>query len=117
MAIDDVCHQTSELPSDTTSMGSTSQFVEFVGPIEQVSSRVKSVDRIVAKARRVGCPLTPEWMRRTILDIAGVRVVFSKPKPNGYKSLHMTIEIPVLMPDRGSGIGIIGWFRPGWRMS
>jgi len=155
MAIDDVCHQTSELPSDTTSMGSTSQIVEFVAPyqlailelsarfgilrdelthpdrgcpIEQVSSRVKSFDRIVAKARRVGCPLTPEWMRRTILDIAGVRVVcgvisdtyrvaslvgaqpdvrvmeiddyISKPKPNGYKSLHMTIEIPVLMPDR-----------------
>ena len=68
-------------------------------PIEQVSSRVKSFDRIVAKARRVGWPLTPEWVRRTILDIAGVRVVFSKPKPNGYKSLHMTIEIPVLMPD------------------
>ena len=155
MAIDDVCHQTSELPGDTTNMGSTAQFVEFVAPyqlaiselsarfgilrdelthpdrgcpIEQVSSRVKSVDRIVAKARRMGCPLTPEWMRRTILDIAGVRVVcgvisdtyrvaslvgaqpdvrvmeiddyISTPKPNGYKSLHMTIEIPVLMPDR-----------------
>lgn len=155
MAIDDVCHQTSELPGDTTSTGSSSQFVEFVAPyqlaiselsarfgilrdelthpdrgcpIEQISSRVKSVDRIVAKARRMGCPLTPEWMRRTILDIAGVRVVcgvisdtyrvaslvgaqpdvrvmeiddyISTPKPNGYKSLHMTIEIPVLMPDR-----------------
>jgi putative GTP pyrophosphokinase len=24
----------------------------------------------------------------------------AKPKLNGYKSLHMTIEIPVLMPDR-----------------
>ncbi len=159
MAIDDACHQTSELPSETTSMttsmGSTSEVVRFVSPyqlaisglsarfgilrdelthpergcpIEQVSSRVKTFDRIVAKARTVGCPLTPEWMRRMILDIAGVRVVcgvisdtyrvasmigaqpdvrvlivedyIAKPKLNGYKSLHMTIEIPVLLPDR-----------------
>jgi putative GTP pyrophosphokinase len=155
MAIDDACHQTSELPSETASTASTSEVVRFVSPyqlaiselsarfgilrdelthpdrgcpIEQVSSRVKSFDRIAAKARRLGCPLTPEWMRRTILDIAGVRVVcgvisdtyrvatligaqpdvtvlvfedyIAKPKLNGYRGLHMTIEIPVLMPDR-----------------
>ena len=89
MAIDDVCHQTSELPSDTTSMGSTSQFVEFVAPyqlaiselsarfgilrdelthpdrgcpIEQVSSRVKSFDRIVARPEGWADRLTPEWI-------------------------------------------------------
>ena len=97
-------------------------------PIEHVSSRVKSLDRIVAKAERMGCRPALEWIRCSILDIAGVRVIcgvisdtyrvasllsaqpdvtvlvvedyIAKPKPNGYKSLHMTIEIPVLLPDR-----------------
>lgn len=97
-------------------------------PIEQVSSRVKSLDRIVAKAQRICCPVSPESIRRAILDIAGVRIVcgvisdvyrvarllgdradvtvievedyIARPKANGYKSLHMTLEVPVSVNER-----------------
>ena len=97
-------------------------------PIEHVSSRVKSPDSIIAKAQRLRSPLTVAHIRQNIRDIAGVRITcglisdtyhvadliggqpdvtvlevedyIAKPKPNGYKSLHMAIEIPVFLSDR-----------------
>jgi putative GTP pyrophosphokinase len=97
-------------------------------PIEHVSSRVKSPDSIMAKAQRLRCPLTVAHIRQNIRDIAGVRITcglisdtyrvadliggqpdvsvlevedyIAKPKSNGYKSLHMAIEIPVFLSDR-----------------
>ncbi|WP_016880631.1 MULTISPECIES: GTP pyrophosphokinase family protein [unclassified Rhodococcus (in: high G+C Gram-positive bacteria)] len=97
-------------------------------PIEHVSSRVKSPDSIMAKAQRLSCPLTVARIRQNIRDIAGVRVTcglisdtyrvadliggqpdvtvlevedyIAKPKSNGYKSLHMAVEIPVFLSDR-----------------
>jgi ppGpp synthetase/RelA/SpoT-type nucleotidyltranferase len=97
-------------------------------PIEAVSSRVKTHDSIVAKAQRVCCPLTADDIRANVLDIAGVRITcgrvsdayriaarlselpdvtlievedyIAKPKPNGYKSLHMTVELPVFLTNQ-----------------
>jgi putative GTP pyrophosphokinase len=97
-------------------------------PIAVVSSRVKTLDSIRRKAQRIGCPLTVDDIRTNILDIAGVRVTcgaladtyriatmlsqqpdvtvievedyIAHPKPNGYKSFHMTIEVPVFLSDR-----------------
>jgi putative GTP pyrophosphokinase len=97
-------------------------------PIESVSSRVKSRDRIVGKAQRLHCPLSAEQLRRTIRDIAGVRITcgvisdtyrvarllaaqsditvievedyITKPKSNGYRSLHMVAEVPVFLSTR-----------------
>ncbi|GLY04355.1 MULTISPECIES: GTP pyrophosphokinase family protein [Actinoplanes] len=97
-------------------------------PIEHVTTRLKTVTSIAAKARRVGCELTFDDLRVTIRDIAGVRIVCSfvsdvytvadmltrqpdikllmtkdyiaKPKANGYRSLHLIVEIPVFMSDR-----------------
>jgi putative GTP pyrophosphokinase len=97
-------------------------------PIEAVSSRIKTHDSIVAKAQRLCCPLTADEIRANILDIAGVRITcdcvsdtyriaarlsdlpdvtvievedyIAKPKPNGYKSLHMVVEIPVRLSNR-----------------
>ena len=97
-------------------------------PIEVVSSRVKTHDSIAAKAQRVCCPLTADAIRTNILDIAGVRITCSrvsdtyriaarlselsdvtvievedyiaKPKPNGYKGLHMIVEISVRLSNR-----------------
>ena len=97
-------------------------------PIEAVSSRIKTHDSIVAKAQRLCCPLTADDIRDNILDIAGVRITcgqvsdtyriaahlsglpdvtvievedyIAKPKPNGYKSLHMIVEIPVRLSNR-----------------
>ena len=97
-------------------------------PIAVVSSRVKTLDSIRRKAQRIRCPFTVDDIRINILDIAGVRVTcgvlsetyristmlsqqtdvtvievedyIAHPKPNGYKSFHMIIQLPVLLGDR-----------------
>jgi putative GTP pyrophosphokinase len=97
-------------------------------PIEHVRSRLKSPDSLFAKAARGGRQTSLETFADTVLDIAGVRVVcpfisdvywikdmltrqsdvtvldvddyISSPKPNGYRSLHLTIEVPVFLSDR-----------------
>lgn len=97
-------------------------------PIEHIGSRLKSPESIVRKAVRKDSPLTFDGIRKTVLDIAGVRVTCSfisdayeisdmltrqrdvtvvevkdyiaRPKDNGYKSLHVIVEIPVFMSDR-----------------
>ncbi|MGR2753595.1 GTP pyrophosphokinase [Agromyces arachidis] len=94
-------------------------------PIEHLSSRLKSLDSVAAKMRRKGVEPTFETIRRTITDIAGVRVTCSfvsdvyriaelltaqsdvrvirvkdyiaHPKENGYQSLHLLIEVPVFL--------------------
>ncbi|NYG59258.1 putative GTP pyrophosphokinase [Nocardioides daedukensis] len=97
-------------------------------PIEHVLSRVKSPESIFDKMQRRGVPSTLEDIREQITDIAGVRVTCSftsdvyrvfdllsgqpdlkvvqvedyivDPKPNGYRSLHALVEIPVHLSDR-----------------
>lgn len=97
-------------------------------PIEHLGSRLKSLDSIVAKARRKGIPLTPEGVRENMFDVAGVRVTcafvsdiyrvrdllvgqrdltvleerdyIAHPKGNGYKSLHLIVQVPVFLSDR-----------------
>jgi putative GTP pyrophosphokinase len=96
-------------------------------PIEHVSSRLKSIDSIRMKASRIGCEFTPEAITHQIFDIAGIRIVCSfledaywvlsmltsqpdlkvieikdyiaNPKPNGYRSLHAIVQIPVFLSD------------------
>ena len=94
-------------------------------PIEHVSSRIKSPESLLDKVTRKGAEPTFAAMRQHITDIAGVRITCSftadcyrvlealttqddvrviqikdyiaTPKPNGYKSLHALIEIPVYL--------------------
>ncbi len=94
-------------------------------PIEHVSSRVKSVDSLVEKMDRRGVATDFDAIRGQIYDIAGVRVTcafirdvyrlfdlltqqdditilevedfIKHPKPNGYKSLHTIISVPVFL--------------------
>ncbi|HAN24176.1 MAG: GTP pyrophosphokinase [Microbacterium sp.] len=94
-------------------------------PIEHVSSRVKSPDSLVEKVLRKGIAPDFDSIRANITDVAGVRVTCSftadayrlfdlltsqpditvrtvkdyiaEPKPNGYKSLHAIVEVPVFL--------------------
>jgi putative GTP pyrophosphokinase len=94
-------------------------------PIEHVTSRVKSPDSLVDKVTRKGIDPGFGSIREHITDIAGVRVTCSftadayrlfdlltqqadvtvrtvkdyiaEPKPNGYKSLHAIVEVPVFL--------------------
>ncbi|TWG97765.1 putative GTP pyrophosphokinase [Nocardioides sp. J9] len=96
-------------------------------PIEHVSSRLKTIESLREKAERIGCPLELEAIAEQITDIAGVRIVcafisdayqvldmlttqpdvtvrtikdyVARPKPNGYRSLHAIVEIPVFLSD------------------
>jgi putative GTP pyrophosphokinase len=102
------------------------EFNEFHdhNPIEHVLARLKTPASIIDKAGRVGCAMEFAQIEQHIQDIAGVRVVCSfvsdlytmfdlltlhpdigvvdvddyiaSPKPNGYRSLHATITVPVL---------------------
>jgi putative GTP pyrophosphokinase len=97
-------------------------------PIEHVRSRLKSPHSLLTKATKRGADATLETIAESVHDIAGVRVVcpfvsdvywikdmltgqsdvtvlevedyITSPKPNGYRSLHLTIEIPVFLSDR-----------------
>ncbi len=97
-------------------------------PIEHVRSRLKSGESLLAKAGRIGCEPTLAAIEENIRDIAGVRVVcpfisdvywikemltrqsdvtvleeedyIASPKPNGYRSLHLIIKVPVFLSDR-----------------
>ncbi|MFC4321548.1 GTP pyrophosphokinase [Litchfieldia salsa] len=103
-------------------------YIHDYNPIEHVSSRVKSPESIFKKILKKGCPLSLDSIKHNIRDIAGLRITVSfisdiyklknmlesqkditiietkdyikHPKPNGYQSLHMIIEIPIFMSDR-----------------
>ena len=92
-------------------------------PIESIKTRVKSYDSILKKIRRKNIPLNLQAIEENLKDIAGVRVICSfpddiyklaesflkqdditlierkdyikNPKKNGYKSLHMIVEVPI----------------------
>ena len=94
-------------------------------PFESIESRLKSPESIYEKLERKGYPVTMESIRENLKDVAGVRVICSfpddiyrladllikqddiilqrrkdyiqNPKPNGYRSLHLIIGVPVYL--------------------
>ena len=94
-------------------------------PIESIKTRLKSPESIAEKLQRRGFPLTVESIEQNLNDIAGVRVICSfpsdiyqladaflkqdditllqrkdyiaEPKPNGYRSLHIVVDVPVYL--------------------
>ena len=92
-------------------------------PIHHIERRLKTPDSIEEKLTRLGKEITIASARENIFDIAGIRVVcnfiddvyaiadmltsqsdvklltekdyIKNPKPNGYRSLHLAIAIPV----------------------
>lgn len=103
-------------------------YVHDYNPIEHVSSRIKTPESILKKVQKKGCELNLKSIKENIQDIAGVRITcsfisdiyelsnmlskqqdikvleakdyISNPKPNGYRSLHLILEVPVFMSDR-----------------
>ena len=96
-------------------------------PIETIKTRLKSPESIVEKLNRKGLPITVESIEENMNDVAGIRVICSytsdiymlsdafirqdditliqrkdyiqNPKPNGYRSLHLIVEIPIFLHD------------------
>ncbi|MBE6724840.1 MAG: GTP pyrophosphokinase family protein [Ruminococcaceae bacterium] len=97
-------------------------------PIHHIESRVKTAASIVNKLLSRGAEVTPASARENINDIAGVRVVccyiddvysvadmllrqsdirllreqdyIREPNYNGYRSLHLDIELPIYLSER-----------------
>ena len=96
-------------------------------PIEHIKSRLKTADSIVKKLKKDGHDVTIENMMEYLSDIAGIRIICSftsdiyqiaemiahqadvtvlhvkdyikNSKPNGYKSYHMVVTVPVYLSD------------------
>ena len=96
-------------------------------PIDHIKSRLKTPDSIVKKLKRYGFEVTIDNMVEKLSDIAGIRIICSftsdiyqiaemitkqsdvtvlyvkdyikNPKPNGYKSYHMVVTIPIYLTD------------------
>lgn len=96
-------------------------------PIEHITSRLKSAESLEQKITRKQCEPSFEAIRESVTDIAGVRIICSfvsdvyrvfslltaqadirvltvkdyiaNPKPNGYKSLHVILDVPVFLSE------------------
>ncbi len=94
-------------------------------PIETIKSRIKSPDSIAKKLEKKGLSVNFKTMTENLQDIAGVRVIcpyisdiynvkdillkqpditlveqkdyIENPKPSGYRSLHLVVELPVYL--------------------
>ncbi|MCI9073361.1 MAG: response regulator [Lachnospiraceae bacterium] len=94
-------------------------------PFESIQSRLKTPESIYDKLRRKGYPITVKNVEKYLSDVAGVRVICSfpddiyrlaelfarqddiillkekdyikNPKDNGYRSLHLILNIPVFL--------------------
>lgn len=103
-------------------------------PIEFIKTRVKQPDSIASKLRRKGYPVTVQSVFENLSDVAGVRVIcafiddiykvadmltaqddielikrkdyIKNPKMNGYRSLHLIIEVPVFFSDHKEQIRV-----------
>ena len=102
-------------------------------PIHNIESRLKTVESTYEKLKRRGYAQTPQNLSR-LTDIAGVRVVcgyiediykiarvflnqngirllkekdyIKNPKPNGYRSLHLIVEVPVSLSTLQMGMPV-----------
>lgn len=107
-------------------------FLHDYNPIEHTNSRLKSPESILNKMYRKQCDLSFPSIKTHIKDIAGLRITCSfvtdiyrisemlqnqsdlkivdtkdyikEPKPNGYQSLHLIVEVPVYMSDRQENV-------------
>lgn len=94
-------------------------------PIETIKTRLKSPDSIRGKLERKNLPYNSESIEQNLYDVAGIRVIcpfikdiyllaecllqqdditlirakdyIKNPKENGYRSLHLIVEVPIFL--------------------
>ena len=108
-------------------------------PFESISCRIKTPKSILEKLYRKNLPLTVESIEKNLNDVAGIRVICSfrddiytlserlcsqddikvieikdyikNPKPNGYRSLHIILEIPIFLLEEKKNMRVEVQFR------
>ena len=108
-------------------------------PIESIKCRIKEPDSIMKKMKRQEIPFSVDNIEKNLNDIAGVRVIcsfpddiytladylekqddiklikkkdyISHPKPNGYRSLHLILEVPIFLTNEKKMMRVEVQFR------
>lgn len=119
---------TREIATKLENLNDEFKYTKDRNPIHLIKTRVKTPKSIMDKLLRRGLPLSVESARENLTDIAGIRVICSyiddiyviarllvsqddielvrttdyikNPKPNGYRSLHLIVTVPVFLSDR-----------------
>ncbi len=119
---------TREIATKLENLNEEFKYTRDRNPIHLIKTRVKTPKSIMDKLLRRGFPLSVESAREHLTDIAGIRVVcpyiediytiarllvsqddiellrrtdyIEHPKPNGYRSLHLIVTVPVFLSDR-----------------
>lgn len=108
-------------------------------PFESIKCRIKAPESIIQKMKRYDFALSVESIEKNLNDIAGIRVICSfpddiymladaltaqddvivvkrkdyieNPKPNGYRSLHLILDIPIFLSDEKKHMRVEVQFR------
>lgn len=108
-------------------------------PFESIKTRLKKPISIYEKMKRKGYPVTVENIETHLADVAGIRVICSfpddiyhladlltkqdditllerkdyirNPKPNGYRSMHLILQVPIFLSDRKKCMKVEVQFR------
>lgn len=108
-------------------------------PFESIKSRLKSPESIYKKLEKKGYAFNVENIERYVADVAGIRVICSfpddiyrladlltrqddvillnrkdyieEPKPNGYRSLHLILSVPIFLADEKKYMKVEVQFR------
>lgn len=108
-------------------------------PFETIKSRIKSPMSILEKLQRKGLEVSVESIEKNLFDIAGIRVICSfpediystaqllinqdditliqvkdyiaNPKSNGYRSLHLILDVPIFLSQEKKHMKVEVQFR------
>ena len=108
-------------------------------PFESIKSRIKRPRRILEKLQRKGYEISVKGIEENLADVAGIRVICSfpddiyatakmltdqddirvlevkdyiiNPKPNGYRSLHLILEVPIFLSNEKKNMKVEVQFR------
>lgn len=108
-------------------------------PIESIACRLKKPASIIEKLRRKGLDISISSIEQNLRDVAGIRIICSfpqdiyrlsekicsqddirliekkdyiqNPKENGYRSLHLILEVPVFFADEKKWLPVEVQFR------
>jgi len=118
-------HALGKLEEEIESIRQEWKSAEGFSPIEHIKTRIKEPASILNKLEHLGVEASAENLADQIHDIAGMRIVFPfvtdvyllleriwqspdlhvlwirdyimEPKPNGYRSLHVLVSVPVAL--------------------
>lgn len=108
-------------------------------PFESIKSRIKTPKSILEKLKRKGFEISVKGIEENLADVAGIRVICSfpddiyatakmltdqddirviqvkdyiiNPKSNGYRSLHLILEVPIFLSNEKKNMKVEVQFR------